>query len=107
MTVKRTEKGSNRKVLAIIKKPLKGNNTKEDEQMKVSYECTELIKELRHDISEFGDNLEVFVITDRAAGVTIYKDYDFELPETSTGEKVEKISAKELLRLYESQNRII
>lgn len=75
--------------------------------MKVSFECTELIKELKQDIEEFGDSLELYVITEQVAGVTIYKDYDFEKPQIKDPESVQRISAADLLKKYESQNRLI
>lgn len=36
----------------------------------VSFECTELIKELRRDIADFGENLIVEVITTQLHGIT-------------------------------------
>ena len=75
--------------------------------MKVSFECSELIKELKQDIAEFGDDLELYVITEQVAGVTCYKDYDFEKPQVKDHESLKKINAAELMKKYESQNRII
>lgn len=82
-------------------------NTKEDKKMKVSYECSELIEELKQDIAEFGNDMELYVITEQVSGVTIYKDYDFEKPQIKDPESVQKISAADLLKKYEYQNRII
>lgn len=75
--------------------------------MKVSFECSELIKELKQDIAEFGNDLELYVVTDQVAGVTIYKDYDFEESQTNDPESVQRISAADLLKIYEEQNSII
>lgn len=81
---------------------------------KISYECEELIDELSEDIREFGESLEVEVITAQQCGVTIYKDYnllsegdsenDFQLAE---GESLVKISAVKLLKLYEEQDSVL
>ena len=81
---------------------------------KISYECEDLIDELSEDIREFGESLEVEVITAQHCGVTIYKDYnlpsegdsenDFQLAE---GETLVRISAIELLRLYEEQDSVL
>ena len=81
---------------------------------KISYECEDLIEDLSEDIREFGESLEVEVITAECCGVTIYKDYnlpsegdpenDFQLAE---GETLVRISAIELLRLYEEQDSVL
>lgn len=81
---------------------------------KISFECEDLIEELSEDIREFGDSLEVEVVTAQYCGVTIYKDYnlpsegdpenDFQLGE---GETLVRISAVELLKLYEEQDAVI
>lgn len=78
----------------------------------VSFECTELIKELRQDIAEFGKNLIVEVITTQLHGITIYKDYNFISDDENTkielkqNEKLVKMPAVELLELYEKENRL-
>ena len=81
---------------------------------KISHECEDLIEELREDIQEFGNSLEVEVVTAQHCGVTIYKYYnllsegdpenDFQLAE---GETLVRISAIELLRLYEEQDSVL
>lgn len=81
---------------------------------KISYECEDLIDELSEDILEFGESLEVEVITAEYCGVTIYKDYnlpsegdpenDFQLAE---GETLVRISAVKLLKLYEEQDSVL
>ena len=81
---------------------------------KISYECEDLIYELNEDIREFGESLEVEVITAECCGVKIYKDYnlpsegdpenDFHLSE---GETLVRISAIELLKLYEEQDSVL
>ena len=78
----------------------------------VSFECTELIKELRRDIADFGENLIVEVIATQLHGITIYKDYNFISDDENTkfklkqNEKLVKMSAVELLKLYEKENRL-
>jgi hypothetical protein len=78
----------------------------------VSFECTELIKELRRDIADFGENLIVEVIATQLHGITIYKDYNFISDDENTkfelkqNEKLVKMPAIELLKLYEKENRL-
>lgn len=78
----------------------------------VSFECTELIKELRRDIADFGGNLIVEVIATQLHGITIYKDYNFISDDENTkfelkqNEKLVKMPAIELLKLYEKENRL-
>lgn len=78
----------------------------------VSFECTELIKELRRDIADFGENLIVEVIVTQLHGITIYKDYNFISDDEDTkfelkqNEKLVKMPAVELLKLYEKENRL-
>nr|DAT49606.1 MAG TPA: hypothetical protein [Caudoviricetes sp.] len=78
----------------------------------VSFECTELIKELRQDIADFGENLIVEVIATQLYGATIYKDYNFISDDENTkfelkqNEKLVKMPAVELLKLYEKENRL-
>ena len=81
---------------------------------KISFECEYMIEELCEDIREFGKSLEVEVVTAQQCGVTIYKDYnllsegdpenDFKLNE---GEALVRISAIELLKLYEAQDAVL
>ena len=66
-----------------------------------------MIEELSADIREFGESLEVEVVTSQCYGITIYKDYnflseddlenDFQLDD---GETLVRILAVELLELY-------
>lgn len=78
----------------------------------ISFECSELIEELKADIAEFGGDMLVEVVTEEREGVTIYKDYNFisdgentafKLSET---EKLQRIAASALLLLYEQENSI-
>ena len=45
--------------------------------IKLSYECSDLIEEIKGDISEFGEELEVCVLVKDFHGCKIYKEYDF------------------------------
>lgn len=79
---------------------------------KISFECSDLIAELKADIEEFGD-FDVLVATSIQEGVTIYKDYNFidDAPgpgfEIEPDEGVTQMSASKLLALYELQNKIL
>lgn len=78
--------------------------------MAVSFDCTELIKELKKDIAEFGGEKLLQVVTEERNGVTIYKDYNFIDDEGDTefdlskGEAIQKMTATALLLLYEEEN---
>ena len=84
--------------------------------MLISYECEELIDELERDISEFGGDLIVEVVTEESHGVTIYKDYNFlpdpDFPDGNSfildmTERVKKIRADELLKIYKKQDSVL
>lgn len=80
---------------------------------KISYDCQELIKELKEDIVEFGGDIIIEVVTEEREGVTLYKDYNFidDNEETdfvlNDNEKLERITASALLVLYEKENEIL
>lgn len=80
--------------------------------LSVSFECTDLIKELKQDIVEFGSNLMVEVIAKKSYGITIYTDYNFIMDDNDTafelepGEQLVKMPAVELLKLYEKENEV-
>ena len=44
---------------------------------KISFESSELISELKNDITEFGENITLYVWYKIIAGVKIYVNYDF------------------------------
>lgn len=79
----------------------------------ISYNCAELIEELKADIEEFGGDMIVEVVTEERKGVTIYKDYNFieDDPETefklTSGEKMQRMTATALMMLYEIENSVI
>lgn len=79
----------------------------------ISFDCSELIKELKEDIAEFGGDIIVEVVTEEWEGVTIYKDYNFIEDDESTAfklsetEKMQRMTASALLLLYEQENGIL
>ena len=83
-----------------------------DMGMKISYDCSELIEELKEDIAEFGGNMIVEVVTEEREGVTIFKDYNFTTDDQDTefrlnsGEKVQRMTASALMELHEKENSI-
>lgn len=79
----------------------------------ISFDCSQLIEELKEDIEEFGSNLIVDVVTEEIKGVMIYKDYNFvdndesTAFELSTNENLQRMKASALLLLYEQENTIL
>ncbi len=78
----------------------------------ISFDCSELIEELKEDIAEFGGDMLVEVVTEEREGVTIYKDYNFVDDDEKTAfklsknEKLQRMTASGLLLLYEQENSI-
>lgn len=82
--------------------------------VKISFECSDLIKELKEDIAEFGGDTIVAVWCKDNLGVTIYTNYDFIDEEQPITEKdldkdeyLEKMTMSALLVLLEKQNEIL
>ena len=82
--------------------------------LNISYECSELIAELKADIAEFGGDEIVAVWCKEKAGITIYTNYDFiseeetlKQSELQPGEYVQKMTMSALLILLEKQNEIL
>lgn len=80
----------------------------------ISYECEELIEELKADIKEFGGDTIVAVWCKDNSGVTIYTNYDFieeEEPikdtELKEDEYIQTMTMSALLILLEKQNEIL
>lgn len=80
----------------------------------ISFECSELIEELKEDIAEFGGDLTVAVWCKNLHGVTVYTNYDFitdddpiNKSELQDGEFIQPMSMSALLTLLEKQNEII
>lgn len=80
--------------------------------MKVSYECSDLIEELKNDIKEFG-NIDMYAYFEKINGFTFITNYDFIVnskpltPEEIEGCIVQIMKAEEILKILEEQNRII
>lgn len=79
----------------------------------ISFDCSDLIEELKVDIAEFGGNKILEVVTEERDGVTIYKDYNFVNNDNKTtfklseNEKSQKMTASSLLLLYEKENSFL
>lgn len=80
----------------------------------ISYECSELIEELKEDIKEFGGHTIVSVWCREEQGVIIYVNYDFneaenpiEESEIEPGEFIKQMTMTALLMLLEKQNEIL
>lgn len=77
--------------------------------IKLSYECSDLIEEIKGDISEFGEDLEKCVLVKDFHGCKIYKEYDFVdtvFEPLHDDEFIEKMNIGKLLELCEQQNSI-
>lgn len=79
--------------------------------IKISFECSKLIGELKEDIAEFGGDKIVAVWCKDNSGVTIYTNYDFidkDQPitenELQDDEYIRKMTMNALLILLEKQN---
>lgn len=82
--------------------------------MKISFECSALINELKADIAEFGNSKEIAVWCKDYDGATIYTNYDFINPESpiepselKNDEYIKLMTMGELLPLLDKQNSII
>ena len=80
---------------------------------KISFECSELIEELKEDIAEFGGETIVAAWCEKCKGVEIYTNYDFfeeespvEESELKDGEYIKQMTMTALLILLEKQNDI-
>lgn len=80
----------------------------------VSYECSELIRELKEDIAEFGGDTIVAVWCKEYKGVIIYTNYDFieeDIPfdksELKVEEFIKQMTMSALLIILEKQNEIV
>ena len=82
--------------------------------IKISYECSELIEELKQDIEEFGGDTIVAVWCKENDGLIFYTNYDFINEEEPITEKelqneefIKQMTMTTLLILLEEQNEII
>lgn len=85
-----------------------------EQGLRISYECSELIEELKEDIVEFGGDTVVAVWCKDNSGVTLYTNYDFideDQPitekEVDDDEYIQKMTMSALLILLEKQNEIL
>lgn len=79
----------------------------------ITFECSELIEELKQDIFEFGGDKIVAVWCRETHGVTLYVNYDFIEPEEpiqeselQENEHIQTMTMTALLVLLEEQNRL-
>lgn len=80
----------------------------------ISYECSDLIEELKEDIVEFSGDMKVIAWCREYEGVIVYTNYDFidnERPiqesELDNGEFLREMTMGELLIVLEKQNEIV
>ena len=80
----------------------------------VSYDCSELIEELKEDIAEFGGDTIVNVWCTVRQGVELYVNYDFiskdmsiKKEEVRDNEYIKSMTMFALLTLLEQQNSIL
>lgn len=81
--------------------------------MKISYECEEIIEELKEDIEEFG-NIDMYAFFDTIDGVRVLTDYTLiveDMPlqanEFDDTTEVQVMKAKEILTILEEENRVL
>lgn len=81
--------------------------------LSISFECSELIEELKKDILEFGPDETLTVWCRQCEDLTFYVNYDFiekekvKPSEIQENEHLETMTAKELLELLIQQNEIL
>lgn len=81
--------------------------------MKISYECEEIIEELKEDIEEFG-NIDMYAFFDMIDGIKILTDYtliveDMPLQTSEFGDttEVQIMKAKDILKILEEENSVL
>ena len=77
--------------------------------MKNSYECSELIEELKQDILELG-NIDFYAFFETIEGTMFLTDYNFisDVPlEIERDAVVQTLKASKILEILEEQNKII
>ena len=80
--------------------------------MKISYECSELIEELKKDIEEFGD-IMMYAFFEKIGDCIFLVNYDFIeeekplQPEELKDTMVQTLKASEILKILEEQNSFI
>lgn len=80
----------------------------------ISFECSELIEELKEDIQEFGGDTIIAVWCRKYRDVILYTNYDFievneplRESEVKDGEFLKKMTMNGLLGMLEQQNSIV
>lgn len=81
---------------------------------KISYECSDLIEELKNDIEEFG-NIDMYAFFEKIQGNNFLTNYDFISKEMPLNENdfdnkdmiIQILKANEILKILEEQNKII
>ena len=80
----------------------------------ISYECSELIEELKQDIAEFGSSKIVAVWCKEIQGIIVYTNYDYitenqaiDESELESGEYLKEMTMGALLTALEAQNTIL
>ena len=80
--------------------------------MKISYECSDLIEELKNDINEYGD-IDMYAFFDNIDGYTFLTNYDFISDENPLNSDelnnsiVQIMKASEILKKLKEQNEIL
>lgn len=80
------------------------------DKIRISYECTELIEELKEDIREFGGDLLIEAVERDYSGVPVYVDYfidDFKETDLLPNESTVRMTATALLTILEEQNQVL
>lgn len=80
------------------------------DKIRISYECTELIEELKEDIREFGGDLLIEAVERDYSGVPVYVDYfidDFKETDLLPNERTVRMTATALLKILEEQNQVL
>lgn len=81
------------------------------DKIRISYECTELIEELKEDIREFGGDLLIEAVERDYSGVPVYVDYNFIDGSKETdllpNENTVRMTAIALLTILEEQNQVL
>ena len=87
--------------------------------IKISYECSGLISELKNDIAEFGEDTLIYVwVKEDKDGIALFTNYDFiddEMPITADelktmkdrGEHIEVMTMGILLPILVQQNEVV
>lgn len=79
-------------------------------KIRISYECTELIEELKEDIREFGGDLLIEAVERDYSGVPVYVDYFIDGSkeiDLLLNERTVRMTATALLTILEEQNQVL